>query len=244
MRRALPELVVAALPDQLVDRRRTAFRRRAPGDDRAVRFKRRERERVEVGPGALGQHRAVAQRQRHRAVLGRLDRSAVAQEVPVGVDFVLVDERRPLARDEIADVLQLGQPRARRERRVVIGRARWTTARRRKRRDHEPPRPPARLAAPQAPQHPAAGQRREQQRRRGDRERLAGHPWRAAGEVDPPTRPAHATGRPELPAGAGRGSRPRPRRGGRGPTGRAPAGVGGRKRERPPTARCRRAETR
>ena len=32
-----------------------------------------------------------------------------AQEVPVGIDFVLVHERRALAGEQLADVLQLGE---------------------------------------------------------------------------------------------------------------------------------------
>ena len=95
----------------------------------------RKRERVEVGPGDLVNVDAVAQRQPRRAVLGRLDRSAFAEEVTVGIDFVLVDERWPLARDELADVLQLGQ-RARAARASRRDRrARSTRARRRR----EPP---------------------------------------------------------------------------------------------------------
>ena len=118
--RALPELVVAALPDEAVDRRGAALDGRAFGHDRAV-GQRGERERVEVGPRRLGQDRAAAQRHRHRAVLGRLDRRARAQEVAVAIGFVVVDEGGPLARDERADVLELDKPHARREREVAVG---------------------------------------------------------------------------------------------------------------------------
>ena len=200
--RALEEFVVAALPDQPVDGRRAALHGRAAHDDRAVGQQRGQGERVEVGRAALREDRAVAQREGRGAVLGRLDRGAVAQEVPVGVDFILVDERRPLARDEAADVLQLGQARARRERRLVIGedvRIQHPAGEHRHDQDARDTR--GAVAAPAAPQHPAAGQRGREQRRRGERERLAGHPRGAPREVDDAAadqRDRHVERQPEL----------------------------------------------
>ena len=85
----------------------------------------------------------------------------VTQEVPVGVDFVFVDERRPLARDEIADVLKLGQPPARRERHVVIGERVGPQHAGDERTSHERPHDGPRATAPAA----TASRRRSARRR-------------------------------------------------------------------------------
>ena len=176
---ALPEAVVVAFPDAPVVRRRSAFRGRVRSDDRRVFLDRREGKRVEVGPGGLGQHGAVAQGAASRCGTRRGSVGSPARrKCVVAVDLVLVEQGRALP--------ATGSP------------IRWSSASRGR------GAPAARRVGERVgPQHPE-GERREHEDSgamalhsiaapiraaassagRGDRQRLADHPRGGAAEVD------------------------------------------------------------
>ena len=159
VRRLLPELVVAPAPDRrvAVDRRRQALGRADADHERAVGRERVESERVDVGPRRVRQARVAERRQVRLAVLGRLDRRAGAQEVAVAVDLVLVEERRAVPREQLADRLELRRAaRAARASRCGTAASSTTARRRRSRRARSDPERRSARTRSQAEQQRAA----------------------------------------------------------------------------------------
>ncbi len=120
--RPLPHVVVAPAPAQRVLDRRAALGGRTAHHDRAVGEHSGQQELVERRPLVLPQPGAVTAQGHHTAAqLGGRLRVGLAQEVARAVGLVLVDHRRPLAREPVVDLRQLLEAIARRQLHVPVG---------------------------------------------------------------------------------------------------------------------------
>ena len=111
----LPDVVVAAAPHELINRRRSALHRRVGEHERLVDQDSVESKLVEIGVGPLCERLAVEQGNEAppalRCPLGVHPPQKVADAVRLGVGH----QRRALSREAMADCLQLGQLSPRRQ---------------------------------------------------------------------------------------------------------------------------------
>ncbi len=124
-RRPLPYLVIVAGEDQFVGGGRPALARVLPQHQGAVGEQallgRGEHEVIGVRPGALGGVSPVAAGDLPASELRGAFGIEFTQEMPDAVGLVLGHQRRPLAGELFADLLELGKLGARRDPGVVIG---------------------------------------------------------------------------------------------------------------------------